>query len=67
MSYLVWLAASRWGMVDCASGIAASATNGTISSGFSEYWNPESGAACGATPQTWSAVAAAYLHDALTP
>jgi hypothetical protein len=67
MSYLVWLAASRWGRVDCASGIAASATNGTVSSSFSEYWNPESGAACGATPQTWSAIAAAYLHDALTP
>ncbi len=67
MNYLAWLAAARWGRTGLAEAIAARATAGTRASGFSEYWNPETGRACGATPQTWAAVAAAYRWPPLLP
>lgn len=37
--------------------LTARAVAGVWESGFSEYWNPETGAACGATPQSWSTIA----------
>ena len=57
LSYLVWLACSRRGR-DEAEPIARSLRRGAISSGFSEYWNPETGAGLGARPQSWAGLAA---------
>jgi hypothetical protein len=67
LAYLFWLAAHRWGLHDLALHLAETAVAGTLRSGFSEYWDAESGAASGATPQTWAAVAAAYGASPLVP
>lgn len=67
LAYLVWLAAHRWGRRDLALHVAETAVGGTLRSGFSEYWDAETGEACGATPQTWSAIAAAYANPPLVP
>jgi hypothetical protein len=67
LAYLTWLAAHRWGRTDLALHIADTAVAGTVRSGFSEYWDAETGEACGATPQTWAAIAAAYERAPLLP
>lgn len=67
LSYLVWLAAHRWGLSDLALHLTETVVAGTVRSGFSEFWDAESGAPCGATPQTWAAIAAAYEVAPLVP
>lgn len=67
LAYLAWLAALRWDRMDLASHIAETAIAGTSRSGFSEYWDAETGEACGATPQTWAAIAAAYGRPPVLP
>jgi len=67
MNYLTWLVASRWGDADLAGLVRDAAIRGTMTSGFSEHWNADDGEACGATPQTWAAVVAAYAHPPVTP
>ena len=57
LSYLMWLACSRSGRAE-AEQIASSLRAGAIGSGFSEYWNPETGAGLGACPQSWAGLSA---------
>jgi hypothetical protein len=63
LTYLSWRAA-RWAG---AGGSAASFQNSLMSAvvvnGFAEHWEPDSGAALGAAPQSWSALAAVVASD----
>ncbi len=58
LNHLARVAALRWGRADLADQIAAMTRRGAITSGFSELWDPETGEARGAVPQTWAALAA---------
>lgn len=57
LSYLLWVAASRAGDTATADAIATSTMAGASTSGFAEYWNPDTGAGLGAIPQSWTGVA----------
>jgi hypothetical protein len=57
LNYLVMVAAARRGRSREALVAADSLVRGCVTSGFSEYWHPETGRARGATPQGWSALA----------
>ena len=59
LNFLLVEAARRHGLDDIAGELAATTVRGAWASHFSEYWNPETGAACGATPQSWTAIVAA--------
>ena len=58
MSYLLWLAARRWGNSLIADEIAQNTIAGAEASGWAEYWNPQTGEGLGAAPQSWTALAA---------
>ena len=58
MSYLLWLAARRWGNTVIADEIARNTIAGAETSGWAEYWNPHTGEGLGAAPQSWTALAA---------
>ncbi len=57
LTYLLWLASTRAGERPLASSLARSMIAGALRSGLSEYWDPVTGEALGATPQSWSALA----------
>ncbi|MEM7275009.1 MAG: hypothetical protein AAF547_18145 [Actinomycetota bacterium] len=57
LSYLLMVAAARAGLDDEADRLAAALVAGATTSGFAEYWNPESGKGLGARPQSWAGVA----------
>ena len=63
LNYLTWVALRRWGAEEGAVRLARASRQGAVTSGFSEHWNPETGAAAGATPQTWAAITAAMTGD----
>ncbi len=52
-------ACRRWGHDELATSLADQARKSIPGSGWSEYWDPETGAGLGARPQTWAAVAVA--------
>lgn len=58
MNHLARVAAVRWDRHDLAAEIAAMTRRGAMASGFGELWDPETGEARGAVPQTWTALAA---------
>ena len=55
--YLMMVAARSRGRDEAALRLAEQLVIGCVSSGFSERWNPETGAALGAAPQGWAALA----------
>jgi hypothetical protein len=59
LNFLLIEAARRHGLEDIADELTETTLRGVWASGFSEYWNPETGEGRGATPQSWSAVAVA--------
>jgi hypothetical protein len=59
LNFLLVEAARRHGLDDIAGELAETTVRGAWASYFSEYWNPETGAACGATPQSWTTIVAA--------
>ena len=63
LNHLARVAALRWGRAELAEDIAAMTRRGAIASGFSELWDPETGEARGAVPQTWAALAAVDTID----
>ena len=63
LNHLARVAALRWGRAELAEDIAAMTRRGAIASGFSELWDPETGEARGAVPQTWAALAAVDAID----
>jgi hypothetical protein len=54
LNYLFQQAARRHGMDGTALALARITEAGTSTSGFAEYWNPESGQGLGAVPQSWA-------------
>jgi hypothetical protein len=59
LEFLAVQACRRWSEGDLADQIADRGRRAIVRSGWSEYWNPETGAGRGARPQTWAALAAA--------
>ncbi len=57
MSYLLWFAARRLGDEAVADAIASSLRAGATSSGWAEFWEPDTGEGLGAIPQSWATVA----------
>lgn len=57
LEYLFWLAARRHGRQDLAVGLARRFVRGAVTSGLAEYWNPATGTAHGAQPQSWTGLA----------
>lgn len=58
LTYLCWVAARRAGMDDEARRLGDALVRGAWSSGFAEFWHPDTGAPLGAVPQSWAALAA---------
>lgn len=54
LTYLLWVAATSSGDDATAGSLARSMVTGAVASGFAEYWEPDTGSALGAVPQTWS-------------
>jgi hypothetical protein len=54
VNYLLWLALHRWNRTEEADELARTTLAGARSSGWAEYWNPETGAGLGARPQSWT-------------
>lgn len=74
LSYLCWLAATRSrsagaGAVaeSVAESVAGTTVAGAVTSGWAEYWNPETGAGRGAVPQSWTSLAAVLVSDRREP
>ena len=61
LNYMAYVAARRWERSDVVDAIATMSLRGASRSGFSEYWNAESGHGLGARPQGWAALAATYV------
>jgi len=57
LTYLLWVAARRRGHA-AADGLRDRLRTGAHRSGFAEYWDPDTGVARGAAPQSWTALAA---------
>lgn len=58
LTYLLWVASTRSGDDAAAGSLVRSMVAGASASGFAEYWEPDTGAALGAVPQTWSTLVA---------
>jgi hypothetical protein len=58
LTYLLWLAARRQGLDRLAIALRDAAVRGALRSGGAEYWHPDTGAAGGAAPQSWTGLAA---------
>lgn len=58
LTYLLWVAATRKGRFDVARDLEGRLVEGTRTSGWAEYWNPETGRGLGARPQSWTGLAA---------
>jgi len=56
LDYLLWVAARLGGHTAAAADIATRARRGALTSGLAEHWNPDTGAALGAAPQSWTAL-----------
>ena len=67
MNHLVRIAAERWSQTSLADEVAVMSRRAAMASGFAELWNPETGRACGAVPQTWAALAAVGRIDQPPP
>jgi hypothetical protein len=65
--YLVMLAAQRRGREVEARRLAERLVLGCIGAGYSERWNPETGAGLGAVPQGWAALAGEGLQRLQMP
>ena len=63
LNHLALVAALRWQRHDLAREIEGMTRRAVTTSGFSELWDPVTGEARGATPQTWAALAAVDITD----
>lgn len=54
LNYLLWVAARRQGRDEDARRLAAQTRAAALTSGYAEYWNPDTGAGLGAAPQSWT-------------
>lgn len=59
LSYLLGLALHRWGRREEASEVAGAAAEVARRGGWPEFWDPETGAGLGASPQSWTTLVVA--------
>lgn len=57
LTYLLWWAARRRGAERVAATLARGLRSGAARSGFAEHWHPDTAAAGGAVPQSWTTLA----------
>jgi glycogen debranching enzyme len=62
LNYLLWLAQRRWGRMVPAAQLAERTLASALTSGFAEYWNPETGDGLGAIPQSWTGLVVAMTN-----
>ena len=67
LTYLLWVAASRRGESSTAQAFARRLIAGANQSGLAEHWHPDTGQGLGATPQTWTALAAVVSRSQGSP
>jgi glycogen debranching enzyme len=58
LTYLFWVAARRLGRDADAAWLRDALVRGAATSGFAEYWHPDTGVGLGAVPQSWAGLAA---------
>ena len=58
MQYLCKMAARRWGRDELAATITSQSAMAAGASRWAEHYDPETGEGCGASPQSWAALAA---------
>ena len=63
LNYLLWLALRRWNRAEAAEALAEMTLAGARTSGWAESWNAETGAGCGARPQSWTGLVLPMLTD----
>ena len=63
LSYLLWVAARRWGHPASAV-VADGLVGGAMASGWGEFWNPDTATTTGAAPQSWTGLAAVVAASA---
>lgn len=61
LSYLVWVEMRNRGELEKAELIARQLCEGSMKSGFSEYWHPDTGQPLGASPQSWATICSAVV------
>nr|WP_209067109.1 hypothetical protein [Arthrobacter pigmenti] len=64
LSYLFWLAELRWERFENADRLAERTLRAARTSGWAEYWNPETGEGLGAIPQSWTGLVLAMDRSA---
>ncbi len=57
LTYLLWFAASRAGRATEAAWLGERLVAGAMTSGWAEYWHPDTGNGLGAMPQSWAGLA----------
>ena len=62
LTYLFWVAADRAARAADAKVLAVALARGAEQSAFAEYWEPDSGEALGAVPQSWATLALLVTH-----
>lgn len=62
LTYLLSLAATSGRERAVADELVRSMVTGSVRSGFGEYWEPDSGAALGAVPQSWTALSCVMVN-----
>jgi hypothetical protein len=67
LTYLFWVAARRHGRDELAEDLRDALVRGARSSGFAEYWHPDTGAGYGAAPQSWTTLAAVVAAPESAP
>ena len=57
LDHLLWTGLVRAGRADAAAVLAAGTVRGAVASGWSEYWDADTGRGGGAAPQSWTTLA----------
>jgi glycogen debranching enzyme len=63
LNYFFSLCMRRWGLIAEANTLVKQSAAALRTSGWAEYWNPESGVGYGAQPQSWNALIVAMLDQ----
>ncbi len=66
LSYLFRLALLRWGRTDDAAVVTRQTVEAALTTGWAEYWNPDTGEGLGAVPQTWTGLVLAMQDGPAT-
>ncbi|NED94684.1 hypothetical protein G1H11_05110 [Phytoactinopolyspora alkaliphila] len=65
LNYLFGVALARWGRAEDAARLTRRSIAAARTSGWAEYWNPETGEGLGAAPQSWTGIVLAMAQEHL--